>query len=205
MRRKLLLIDDDMELANLLHEFFAEHGYVLDVCHDGEAGLRRLREEPFELVLPDIMLPKRNGFAILRDLRQRNSVPVPMLTAVTDQASRIAGLEGGADDYLPKPFDPVELLARIHAILRRARLAAPRVSASIRIHGIQIVPGTRTVWKQGTLVPLTAAEFEILNALIRHAGQVVARDDIAQCVYQRDATPFDRWIDVHISRLRKKL
>jgi two-component system response regulator CpxR len=205
MCRRLLLIDDDVELAGLMRDFFAEHDFSLDVCYDGAAGLRRLQEDAFDLVLLDVMLPKRDGFSVLHDLRQKSNVPVLMLTAVTDQASRIAGLEGGADDYLPKPFDPVELLARVNAILRRVRPAAPKVATSLHIRGIELVPGTRTVLKQSAPVPVTTAEFEILETLMRHAGRVVTRDDITQCLYQRDASPFDRWIDVHISRLRKKL
>jgi two-component system response regulator CpxR len=205
MSRKLLLIDDDIELAGLMREFFTEHGFELEACQDGPIGLRRLRETSFELVLLDLMLPTRNGFSILEELRRNSNVPVLMLTAVNDRASRIAGLQGGADDYLPKPFDPIELLARVSAILRRVHPEPARPQGCLEVLGIRIVPGTRTVTQAGIAVPLTMAEYEILETLMRHAGSVVTRDQITRCLYQRDSTPFDRWIDVHISRLRKKL
>jgi two-component system, OmpR family, response regulator CpxR len=205
MSRRLLLIDDDIELAGLMRDFFTEHGFQLEACQDGPAGLRRLRETSFDLVLLDVMLPTRTGFSILEELRRSSNVPVLMLTAVTDRASRIAGLQGGADDYLPKPFDPVELLARVNAILRRAQPAPARGDGCLELLGIRLMPGTRTVTQAGVAVPLTMAEYGILETLMRHAGSVVTRDQITQCMYQRDSTPFDRWIDVHISRLRKKL
>ncbi len=205
MSRRLLLIDDDLELAGLMRDFFKEHGFELEACYDGATGLRRIQEAVFTLVLLDVMLPSRNGFSILEELRRENNVPVLMLTGMADRASRIAGLDGGADDYLPKPFDPLELLARVNAILRRARPDTRRSEGSLEIMGIRLSPGARSVMKQGDPVTVTTAEFEILETLMRNAGRVVTRDEITRCLYQRDSTPFDRWIDVHISRLRKKL
>lgn len=205
MPRRLLLIDDDLELAGLMRDFFSEHGFELEACCDGAAGLRRIQETAFALVLLDVMLPSRNGFIILEELRSKSNVPVLMLTGMTDRDSRIAGLDGGADDYLPKPFDPVELLARVNAILRRASPDMRQSEGSVEIMGVRLSPGTRSVTKQGVPVTLTTAEFEILETLIRSAGRVVTRDDITRSLYERDSTPFDRWIDVHISRLRRKL
>lgn len=205
MSRRILLIDDDLELSGLMLDFFAEHGFELEACYDGAAGLRRIQESAFALVLLDVMLPYRNGFIILEELRSKSNVPVLMLTGVTDRDSRIAGLEGGADDYLPKPFDPVELLARVNAILRRASPDARHAQGSVEVTGIRLSPATRSATNQGVPVTLTTAEFDILETLMRNAGRVVTRDDIAQRLYERNSTPFDRWIDVHISRLRKKL
>jgi two-component system, OmpR family, response regulator CpxR len=202
---RLLLIDDDAELATLMRDFFAEQNIALAVAPDGEAGLEAALAGTFDLVLLDVMMPKLDGFAVLERLRERSSVPVLMLTAVTDQPSRIAGLDGGADDYLPKPFDPVELLARIRAILRRVRPAPPESPAVFEVGGVLLDPATRIVLKFGEPVMTTAAEFDILDLLMRNHGKVVTRDEITEALYQREATPFDRWIDVHVSHLRKKL
>lgn len=204
-RQRLLLIDDDSELAGLLQEFLAEQGISLEVCSDGETGLRKAFDGRFDLILLDIMMPRLDGFIVLDRLRQRSDVPVLMLTAVADQASRIAGLQGGADDYLLKPFDPVELLARVRAILRRTKPRTAAAPRAFKVCGILLDTGTRTVLNRRELVEVTTAEFDILQVLIQNVGHVVPRDEITQALYQREATPFDRWIDVHISHLRKKL
>lgn len=207
MKSALLLIDDDVELAELLEQYLGGEGYALDRVHDGEQGLRTALEGRHDLVLLDVMMPKMDGLEVLSRLRESSSVPVLMLTARGDAASRVTGLKAGADDYLPKPFDPEELLLRIEAILRRSkgRDAAMAADAAVEASGIRVDPGSRGVWRGGEAVELTTIEYDILETLIRRAGHVVSRDDLMQRLYQRVATPFDRSIDVHISHLRKKL
>lgn len=205
MSARVLLIDDDAELTALMADFFRDHEIALEVCHDGQSGLRRGLTNLFDLVLLDVMLPRLDGFSVLRRLRAKSNVPVLMLTAKTDPANRIAGLNSGADDYLPKPFDPQELLARVHAILRRSQAPAPLAGTAIEIGTVRLHPVARTVEKAAEAVTLTSAEFDILHLLMRNAGRVVTRDEITLELYQRESTPFDRWIDVHMSHLRKKL
>src|SRR5262249_18179309 len=161
-------------------------------------------EPGIDLVVLDVMLPGIDGFEILRRLRTTSRVPVIMLTARGEDVDRIIGLELGADDYLPKPFNPRELVARIRAILRRyeARISP---GARIEVNGIVLDPGTREVSVQGKAVDLTTFEFDILDLLMRNAGRVLSRDALMENFYNRKATPFDRSIDMHISHLRKKL
>ncbi len=201
MSPTLLMVDDDIELAQLMQEFFATKGVVLEVCHDGESGLAKLAERRYDLVLLDVMMPRLDGFAVLERLRKKSRVPVLMLTARLESSSRIRGLEGGADDYLPKPFEPMELLARVRAILRRSGVH----SGSTEQYGLRVEPGSRTVTADGNRLELTSVEFDILEMLHAGAGRVVSRDELAQRLYQRDATAFDRAIDVHVSHIRKKL
>jgi DNA-binding response OmpR family regulator len=204
-RLSLLLVDDDAELCSMMKEFFAQMGHHLDCAYNGRDGLARALNGPYDLVLLDIMLPTVNGFTLLQQLRRRKGVPVIMLTARTDRQDRIEGLNSGADDYLPKPFDPDELLARIHAVLRRA---GKRESGdgSIKIYGdILVNPQTREVWSGGQKVELTSLEFDILDMLTRAAGRVVTREEITAALLEREATPYDRALDVHISHLRSKL
>jgi two-component system response regulator CpxR len=200
----LLLVDDDAELCGLMREFFGEQGLPLTATHDGNTGLDLARSGRFDLVLLDVMMPGLDGFEVLKQLRESSEVPVLMLTARTDPASRIQGLDTGADDYLPKPFDPHELVARVRAILRRSKPAAP-AGKFIEVSGIRLNTGTRGVEVDGQPVDLTSVEYEILETLMRAAGNVVSRDDLTMRLYQRESTPFDRSIDVHISHLRKKL
>src|SRR5207244_4383971 len=148
--------------------------------------------------------PGLDGFEILHQLRRRSPVPVIMLTARIAQADRIAGLEAGADDYLPKPFGPEELLARIRAVLQRAR-QMPASPEQVEINGVRLNPATREVWRGAARVDVTSAEFDVLDVLMRSAGRVVSRDQLAAVLYQREATPFERSVDVHVSHLRKKL
>jgi len=201
MNPTLLMIDDDIELGMLMAEFFATQGVMLELCHDGERGLAELSERRYDLVLLDVMMPRLDGFAVLERLRKKSQVPVLMLTARLESSSRIRGLEGGADDYLPKPFEPMELLARVRAILRRSGVQ----SGLVEQYGLRVDPGTRTVMADGNRLELTSVEFEILEVLHAGAGRVVSRDELAQRLYQRDATAFDRAIDVHMSHIRKKL
>ena len=205
MTGTLLLVDDDVELCTLMREFFAAHDFAIEVCHDGGAGLGVAVAGRFDLILLDVMMPKLDGFTLLQRLRAKSNVPVLMLTARMEQQYRIQGLESGADDYLPKPFDPLELLARVRAILRRSKARPNAVSSPIQAGGIRIDPGARSLAKHGVAVEITSVEYDILELLASSAGRVVSRDELAQRLYQREATPFDRAIDVHISHLRKKL
>jgi two-component system, OmpR family, response regulator CpxR len=198
---RILIIDDDAELCALLREFLLRENFEVETAHDGTSGLKRATAEPFDLVVLDLMLPEIDGFAVLRQLRQSSRVPVIMLTARGDDEDRIVGLELGADDYLAKPFNPRELVARIRAILRRA--AAPR--GRIEVNGVLLDPGTREVTCDRRPVVLTTLEFDILELLMRSAGRVVSRDTLMGSMYNRRATPFDRSIDMHVSHLRRKL
>lgn len=201
MSLTLLMVDDDVELGLLMQEFFASQGVTLELSHDGESGLRMQEERRYDLILLDVMMPRLDGFAVLARLRQKSNVPVLMLTARLESSSRIKGLEGGADDYLPKPFEPMELLARVKAILRRTGAAVNTGEA----FGLKVEASTRRAVADGHLLELTSVEFDILDVLHRGAGRVVSRDELAQRLYQRDATAFDRAIDVHVSHIRKKL
>jgi len=201
----LLLIDDDAELCAMMQEFFSQMDYRLDYVYNGRDGLARALQGTYDLIVLDVMLPIVNGFTVLQQLRRRKTVPVIMLTARVHRHDRILGLNSGADNYLPKPFDPHELLARIHAVLRRTgRLE--NSSCSVKIFGdIQIDLHTREVWCGKRLAVLTALEFDILQLLVSSAGRIVSRDEITASLLERDATPLDRALDVHISHLRTKL
>ena len=172
---------------------------------DGTAGLARLVDGTFDLVLLDVMMPKMDGFEVLRQIRRRTTVPVIMLTARTDQGDRINGLNSGADDYLAKPFSPDELLARIGAVLRRAGRASSLKPEVVEAAGVRLHNGTRDVYCDGTRVDVTSIEYEILECLVRCAGQVVSRDDLTRFLYNRQAHPLERALDVHVSHLRRKL
>ena len=201
----LLLIDDDVELCGMMKEFFAEAGHRLDCAYNGRDGLSSALDGVYDLVILDVMLPFFDGLTVLQQLRRRKDLPVIMLTARAQQPDRILGLNTGADDYLPKPFDPDELLARIRAILRRTETVDRKGSAVLTIGDIQLNPSTREVWVAGSPVALTAIEFDLLEMLIRSQGRVVSRDEITLALFEREATPYDRFLDVHISHLRKKL
>ena len=203
---KILLVDDDAELCTLMSQFLTREGFTVEYENDGPSGLEKAVQPGIGLVVLDVMLPGLDGFAILRKLRERSKVPVMMLTARGEDVDRIVGLELGADDYLPKPFNPRELAARIRAILRRyeARPAAAG-TPRLEINGITLDAGSRQVTAQGRAVELTTFEFDILEMLMRNAGRVLSRDALMENFYNRKATPFDRSIDMHISHLRKKL
>ena len=205
----ILLVDDDSELCSLLKEFLTREGFTVQCEHEGHRGLAAAMETGVGLVVLDVMLPGMDGFEILRRLRQQSHVPVIMLTARGEDVDRIVGLELGADDYLPKPFNPRELAARIRAILRRYEPRAPGGPAApagrLEVNGVALDPGTRQVSSGGRRVELTTFEFDILEMLMRAAGRVLSRDALMENFYNRKATPFDRSIDMHISHLRKKL
>jgi two-component system response regulator CpxR len=201
----ILLIDDDVELCSLLSEFLKREGFAVDCVNDGAKGLEHALQPGIDLVVLDVMLPSIDGFEILRRLRQQSKVPVVMLTARGEDVDRIIGLEIGADDYLPKPFNPRELAARIRAILRRYEARPPAVSTRIEVNGVTLDPASREVFSNGKPVEVTTFEFDILDLLMRSAGRVLSRDALMESFYNRKATPFDRSIDMHISHLRKKL
>ncbi len=204
-KSSILLVDDDAELGSLIAEFFAQHEFLLTSEHDARRGLARALDGAFDLVILDVMMPGLDGFEILHQLRRRNATPVIMLTARTAQADRVAGLEAGADDYLPKPFGPEELLARIRAVLRRTSRTVASLPDAVEINGVRLNPATREVWSGRARVEVTSAEFDVLDILMRSAGRVVSRDQLSAVLYQREATPFERSVDVHVSHLRKKL
>ena len=201
----ILLVDDDSELCSLLKEFLRREGFTLDCAHEGNQGLEMALKPGVDMVLLDVMLPGLDGFEILKRLRQHSKVPVMMLTARGEDIDRIVGLELGADDYLPKPFNPKELSARIRAVLRRYEPRPPVRAGRVEINGVQLDPGTREVLSNGQPVELTTFEFDILELLMRSAGRVLSRDALMENFYSRKATPFDRSLDMHISHLRKKL
>jgi two-component system, OmpR family, response regulator CpxR len=203
--KRILLIDDDAELCALMVEFFARHDIRIESAHDGRTGLARALEEKFDLIILDVMLPVLDGFELLRQIRKRSMVPVIMLTARTTQSDRVTGLDAGADDYLPKPFGPEELLARIRAILRRSGDTARLQRSIFEAGAVKLDRQTRQVWNRGVPLEVTSIEFDILDTLVRAAGRVVSRDELTAVLYQRRATPFERSIDVHVSHLRKKL
>jgi two-component system, OmpR family, response regulator CpxR len=200
---RILVIDDDVELAGLLRTFLQREGFQPEFVHEGRAGLELALHGGFDLIVLDVMLPGLDGFEILRRLRQQSRIPVIMLTARGEDVDRIVGLEGGADDYVPKPFNPRELAARIRAIQRRTQ--APEPAPRIEVNGVVLDPGAREVYSDGKPVDLTTVEFDILEQLMRGAGRVLSRDALMEALYNRKATPFDRSMDMHISHLRKKL
>lgn len=207
----LLLIDDDVELCSMLTDYLGRHGFSIVSVHNGEAGLTLALSSSFAMILLDVMLPGLDGFEVLRRLRFSSSASVLLLTARGDDVDRIVGLEIGADDYLPKPFNPRELLARIRAILRRSTHAGFSVAStrhasnSISVLGIELDASARRVSCKGRAVALTDVEFALLQTLMRSAGEVVERERLAEAVLGRSLHPFDRSLDMHISRLRRKL
>jgi len=204
MATSVLLAEDDTELCSLMRDFFAPHGLRVEAVHNGRDAARRALEDTFDLVILDVMMPGLDGFEVLRQIRMRSTIPVIMLTARTSQADRVDGLNSGADDYLPKPFAPDELLARIRAVLRRSG-GKNSISEIFECGGLKVKPATREVWLKNVPVSLTSIEFDILECLTRATGKVVSRDSLTNALYQREASPFERSLDVHVSHLRKKL
>jgi DNA-binding response OmpR family regulator len=201
---RVLIVDDDVELCGLLVERLSPEGFAIEAVHDGPRGLERALTQEHALVVLDVMLPGMGGLEVLRRLRAQSPVPVLILTARGEDVERILGLEIGADDYLPKPFNPRELIARIRAILRRtARLdtaAGPLIVGDIRLD-----PAAREAWSNGVPLDLTSVEFTLLEALLHDAGRIVTRERLTETVLGRKLGAFDRVIDVHVSNVRKKL
>jgi DNA-binding response OmpR family regulator len=200
---RILLVDDDVELCEILTEYFSAEGFDVESAHDGIRGLERARSGEHALMILDLLLPGMRGLDLLKQLRAASNVPVLILTARGEDVDRILGLELGADDYLPKPFNSRELMARVRAILRRARPSQD--SARIDVGDVTLDPLARQAWRNGQPLGLTMAEFVLLEAFLRRAGQVVSREQIAEQVLGRRLASFDRSIDVHVSNLRKKL
>jgi len=201
---RLLVIDDDAELCHLVTRFLEREGFEISRAPSGATGIECALTGHYALILLDVMMPDTDGFDVLRRIRLHSRTPVLMLTARGDTRDRIRGLETGADDYLPKPFEPAELLARIRAILRRS---SPRSSlpAAIAVGDVDLDGGTRAVRRQGVPVDLTTVEFDLLAVLLRAAGSKVSREDLVRDVLGRDFSPFDRSIDTHVCNLRRKL
>jgi two-component system response regulator CpxR len=200
----VLLIDDDVALAESLTRLLLMDGFLLEAVHRGEPGVRAAMSGRYALVLLDVMLPDADGRKLLRQIRAKSDVPIVMLTARGDDADRIEGLESGADDFLPKPFNPRELIARMKAVLKRqSAVATP--AGLLQVDDLILRPSTREVTLGGKSVPLTGAEFDVLACLVRMAGTVVTRESLVETALGRPLGIFDRSIDNHISNLRRKL
>jgi two-component system response regulator CpxR len=206
----VLLIDDDRELCAMLSDYLGRHGFQVTAEFHGETGLQRAQSGRFAIVLLDVMLPGMDGFEVLRRLRATSQVSVLLLTARGEDVDRIVGLEIGADDYLPKPFNPRELLARMRAILRRITASESMPDETVRAHrlsvaGLELDTGSRSAQFKGRDLPLTDVEFSLLEALMQAPGQVLTREHLVESVLGHSFNPFDRSLDMHVSRLRRKL
>jgi DNA-binding response OmpR family regulator len=206
MSQNLLMIEDDARLAQMVGEYLGQSGFVMSLAGDAKTGLTVLQTTPPDLVILDLMLPDMDGLEVCRRIRALpgalSQVPVLMLTAKGDPMDRIIGLEIGADDYLPKPFEPRELLARIRAILRRRVEGAPQVEKQLRFGTLEIDRDARTVCVADQTCDLTSYQFDLLVALAERAGRVLTRDQIMEAVRGRELDAFDRSIDVHMGRIR---
>ncbi len=207
---QILIIDDDNELCELLTDYLGNEGFSIDAVHQGEQGAEKVLAGNYSLVILDVMLPGMNGFDVLRKIRESSKVPVIMLTARGDDIDRIVGLEMGADDYLPKPFNPRELVARIRAVHRRLETVetapeAEKKATERKVGNVVLSTTNRTVKRSGRIVDLTSVEFNLLEELMAQAGEVISRDELTEKVLGRRLSAYDRSIDVHVSALRKKL
>ena len=202
--RNVLVIDDDARLRELLSEYLGSRGFVVRAEPDGPRGLEALGRGGVDLVVLDVMMPGMDGFEVIKEIRRTSSVPVVMLTARGDELDRIVGLEIGADDYLGKPFNPRELLARMQAVLRRSA-TAPESQSRLVAGGLVVDPDRREVVLDGEVVPLTTTEVEILRTLVASAGRVIPRERLMELARGEDFAAFDRSVDVHVSHIRKKL
>jgi DNA-binding response OmpR family regulator len=202
---RILLIEDDARLAAMVGEYLGEAGFRVIARETAAEGLAALKREPFDALILDVMLPDRDGFAVCREIRVASDIPVLMLTARGEAADRVVGLELGADDYLPKPFNPRELLARVRAILRRRRGSVAGGAGSLRFGRLEIDRGARAVRIDGEERALTSYQFDLLVALADHAGRVLSRESLLDLVRGAALEAFDRSIDVHISRIRSAI
>jgi DNA-binding response OmpR family regulator len=203
MTATILIADDDTELCELLEEYLRQEGFAVRLAHDGEIALSAALAPGVDALVLDIMMPRRSGIEVLKALRQQSSLPVVMLTARGDDLDRILGLELGADDYLPKPCNPRELVARLRAVLRRAGSATG--PALISVGDLQMDPGTRELQRAGTAVDLTSTEFSLLLALLQKPGEVISKRELYLAALGREPVRYDRSVDMHISNLRRKL
>jgi DNA-binding response OmpR family regulator len=199
----VLVIDDDHSLVDLLREFLATEGFTVDAAYDYASGLAGALDGEHELVVLDVMLPGGSGLELLKTLRVSSKVPLLLLSAVGETVDRIIGLQIGADDYLAKPFEPRELAARIHAILRRTRIH--KDGSEIKVGDVALSVSRRVVSRADIPVELTAVEFNVLECLLRNAGSIVTRETLAERALGRPLGPFDRSVDVHVHNLRKKI
>lgn len=208
--QRILIVDDDIELCELLTDYLSQEGFDIRCVHDGEQAAIRVKQESYDLMVLDVMLPKKNGFEVLKEVSYLQKTPVLMLTAKGDEVDRILGLEMGADDYLSKPCNPRELTARIRSIIRRAQAMPPQFSGEVQARDLiyqdlKLLDTRREVYVGNELIELTATEFHILHLLLQSAGTLVTRELISEQCLGRKLTAFDRSIDMHISHLRKKL
>ncbi len=206
----MLLIDDDVELCEMLTEYLGSEGFGIDIKHDGESGVEKALSNHYEIIILDVMLPALNGFEVLQRIRAKSLTPVLMLTARGDDVDRIVGLEMGADDYLPKPFNPRELVARLRAILRRQQqsLSEENKSKSIdKLHvgELEIYPSSRQVKLSGETIHLTSTEYNLLELLVKNTGHLVTKEILSEQALNRKLTSYDRSIDMHMSNIRRKL
>jgi len=206
----ILVVDDDREIRNLLGKFLGQHGLRVTTAADGVEMRKALEDWSIDLIVLDLMLPGEDGLSLCRNLRAESDIPVIMLTAMGEDVDRIVGLEMGADDYIAKPFNPRELLARIKSVLRRARTMPDRRNATdgnlVRFAGWSLDMDKRELQSpDGVLVPLSGGEFDLLAAFVTHPGRVLSRNQLLDLARGREAQPFDRSIDVQVSRLRRKI
>jgi len=207
-KKHILLIDDDHELAELLVDYLVQQDFIVHCCFDGQSGLKQAYNNKFDLILLDVMMPKLNGFEVLKALGPEHKTPILMLTAKGDNNDKVLGLELGADDYLAKPFHHQELLARIKAILRRItvinRQALQQQNFILLVNGIELNHGNRAVFCHQNTIELTGTEYQILTLLMEKQGKIISKDTISEQVLGRKLNPFDRSIDVHIGNIRRK-
>ncbi len=208
---KILFVDDDIELCQLMTEFLTLEGFTIDVVHNGMDALSRVEKTPYDVIVLDIMMPKLNGFDTLRQLRTEHATPVLMMTARGDEVDRIVGFEMGADDYLPKPCSPRELVARLRAIIRRVELeresTTPTTQSKDKLinDNLEMTPSAHKVRLDGERLELTQTEFGLLKLLMEKPGQQVSKEVMMKTVLKRTLGPFDRTIDMHMSNLRRKV
>jgi len=206
---KVLIVDDDVDLTVMLSQFLIREGFQVHAVHDGETGVAQAIGGDYSVVVMDIMMPRISGIEALRRIRSTSNVPVLMLTARGDNIDRIVGLDMGADDYVPKPFNPGELVARIRAILRRVdgrdSVVTSRGARELQAGGLTLRPGSRLAEWNGHPLELTGTEYTLLEVLARHAGQLISKPEISLQAFGQPLGPFDRRIDVHISSIRQKL
>ena len=207
---RLLVVDDDTELCSLVTRYLEAEGFRVDSVNHGQEGIERALSGEYSLVVLDVMLPGVNGFDVLRRIRAESRIPVIMLSARAEDVERIVGLEIGADDYLGKPFNPHELVARIRAVSRRSRTDSELERENVRhplmkVGDIELDKNAWKVMRDGQPVVLTTLEFNLLEMLLKSAGQVLPREELVQTLLEREFDPFDRSIDMHVSNLRKKL
>jgi two-component system response regulator CpxR len=203
--KKILMVDDDVEFADMVREYLEPEGFAVELAHDGPSCFAGAPETK-DIVLLDVMLPGQSGFEILKELRRRSPIPVLMLTARDTDMDRILGLEIGADDYVPKPVNPRELVARIRAILRRAAPGTAETTAELAVGDVRLNSASRMAWRGSEPLDLTTAEFNLLEFLLTHPGKIVPRDELSAAAFDRhDAKKIDRNVDTLVSKLRRKL